>query len=84
MKKRAEQVFTMSNGVVVVFTDHHETHIATRAQPRDINIISVTKDGKALLIREKDLATLKEKIAIDIRIGQGFPAVGAARNLLTR
>lgn len=68
--------------VVADFTDRKQNAHATKAHPRDIRIVEVRQEGKALRLRQRDLDTLKEAIAIDIRLGQGFPEVGVAKGLL--
>jgi hypothetical protein len=65
------QQFTNSRGEALAFTDTREAHIATKCQPRDIRIT-----------QGEDSRRNREEIAIDIRIGQGLPAIGAARGLL--
>ena len=59
------------DGQVVVFVDRRQAICSAPCQPRDIQIIEGPDTDK-----------VREAIAIDIRLGQGMPAVGVAKNLL--
>ena len=72
------------HGVTVEYTDKDGSHLSSKCQPRDIRIVQVTSEGKVLKLRDKDIRQLKERIAIDMRLGQGLNPIGVAKNLLTQ
>lgn len=65
------QHFTSPRFGVVTFRDHRQARAKQPCQPRDIEIVQGSNSP-----------AMREEIAIDIRIGQGRNAIGAARNLL--
>jgi pyridoxal biosynthesis lyase PdxS len=79
--RKALQQFTQGD-VVADFTDKRQNTISAKAHPRDIVIKEVRKDGKVLRLRDRDIVKLKEAIAVDMRLGQGYPEVGVAKGLL--
>ena len=58
------------NGELIKFTDAKANYHSAKCQPRDIEIITAGAPD------------VREDIAIDIRLGQGFPVVGVAKGLL--
>ena len=56
---------------VIPFYDKQDTILSKWSQPRDI-----------VLVDQEDDPNLRGRIAVDIRIGQGHPEIGAAKNLL--
>jgi len=66
------QVFIDEKYGRVVFKDRHPNLLSAKCQPRDIVILEGPKDDKKLI----------ERIVVDVRLGQGLPAVGAARGML--
>lgn len=66
------QTHTTGDGSAVLFQDRKEFHWSAKAHPRDI----------LLLTQVDDPASMREEIAIAIRLGQGLPEVGVAKGLI--
>ena len=60
-----------NDGCNIAFVDLHESHHATKCQPRYI-----------IIVQGEDSPRVKERIAIDIRLGQGYAVIGIAKGLL--
>lgn len=70
--------------IVAEYVDKNSATLSAKCQPRDIHIVQVTRESKVLKLRTRDINSLKEKIAIDVRLGQGLSPIGVAKNLLTQ
>ena len=64
------QHFTSERFGKATFLDRREAVCSVKCQPRDIQIVS-----------GEDCNALREEIAIDVCIGQGYRAIGLARGM---